>query len=120
MSLDHQQFLGDNIAAIAAEKAGILKFHVPCVLARQDDLARDVILGVARAVDAPVIEQEVDWQVTNENDTLLFVDANSVKKLPLPALPGAHTTSVTQRSRPSFQASACSRAPLPTTSTFIG
>ena len=90
VSLDHQQFLGDNIAAIAAEKAGILKFHVPCVLARQDNLARDVILGIARAINAPVIEQEVDWRVSIENENLLFADANNEKKFPLPALPGAH------------------------------
>ena len=38
---------------------------------------------------------------------------------PVPALPGAQITSRTADSRPSFQVSACSRAPLPTTSTFI-
>ena len=90
VSLDHQQFLGDNIASIAAEKAGILKFGVPCVLARQDGLVRDVILGIAREVDAAIIEQEVDWQVFTENNSLFFADADNVKKFSLPALPGAH------------------------------
>lgn len=90
VSLDHQQFLGDNVAAIATEKAGILKYRVPCVLARQDALARDVILGIAREINAPVIEQEVDWQVSSQNNILLFTDADNEKKFPLPALPGAH------------------------------
>ena len=39
---------------------------------------------------------------------------------PVPALPGAQITSRTADSRPSFHVSACSRAPPPTTSTFIG
>ena len=38
----------------------------------------------------------------------------------MPALPGPHTSSRTAASRPSFQARACSRAPLPTSNTFIG
>ena len=38
--------------------------------------------------------------------------------LAMPALPGAQTTPTRARSELSFQASACSRAPLPTTRTF--
>ena len=37
----------------------------------------------------------------------------------VPALPGAQTTAVTPGSRPSFHTSACSRAPLPTTSILM-
>ena len=39
--------------------------------------------------------------------------------LSMPALPGAHNTSRTDGARDSAQASACSRPPPPTTSTFI-
>ena len=35
ISIDHVAFLGHTIAAIAGEKAGILKSGVPCVVARQ-------------------------------------------------------------------------------------
>src|SRR5207302_10918256 len=35
VSLDHQAFLGDTVAAIAAEKAGILKPGVPAVIGPQ-------------------------------------------------------------------------------------
>src|SRR3954454_3019950 len=38
----------------------------------------------------------------------------------MPALPGAATTAVTSGQKRSFQTIACSRAPLPTTSTRIG
>ena len=34
LSLDHREFLGDTIAAVAAEKAGILKAGVPAVVSR--------------------------------------------------------------------------------------
>ena len=34
VSIDHTQYLGDTLAKIAAEKAGILKRGVPCVVAR--------------------------------------------------------------------------------------
>ncbi|MGQ3032248.1 MAG: bifunctional folylpolyglutamate synthase/dihydrofolate synthase, partial [Ferrovibrionaceae bacterium] len=35
VSLDHQQFLGDTVELIAAEKAGIIKPGVPCVVGPQ-------------------------------------------------------------------------------------
>ena len=43
IDLDHQQFLGETLAEIAGEKAGILKRGVPCVVARQQDAALEVI-----------------------------------------------------------------------------
>ena len=49
ISLDHQSFLGDTIAAIAVEKAGILKPGVPCVVAAQQPEAAAVIRARAAA-----------------------------------------------------------------------
>src|SRR6202012_2146387 len=40
VSLDHRDFLGDTITAIASEKAGILKSGVPAAVASQ---ARDAL-----------------------------------------------------------------------------
>lgn len=37
ISLDHTQFLGDTLPQIAAEKAGIMKAGVPCVIGECDD-----------------------------------------------------------------------------------
>jgi dihydrofolate synthase/folylpolyglutamate synthase len=59
IALDHQGYLGDTIAAIAAEKAGILKPGVPCVLGptlRGPSEARSAIEAVARRVGAPLID----------------------------------------------------------------
>ena len=42
ISLDHQQFLGDTVSAIAQEKAGIFKQNIPVICATQDDDVFDV------------------------------------------------------------------------------
>ena len=48
IGLDHQQYLGETIEAIAREKAGIIKPGRPVVTAVTDDAAFDVIQQVAR------------------------------------------------------------------------
>src|SRR5438067_7899103 len=54
ISLDHSDYLGDTIAAIAAEKAGIFKREVPAVVAAQARDARDVIERAAARLKAPL------------------------------------------------------------------
>jgi len=59
IALDHQGYLGDTLAAIATEKAGILKPGVPCVLGPRlgaASEARAAIEAVARRVGAPLID----------------------------------------------------------------
>ena len=68
VDLDHQNFLGDTIELIAAEKAGILKRGVPAVFARQVPRAKAVLearaaelsLKVSRAEDFTIRDLEVD------------------------------------------------------------
>src|SRR6185437_5444438 len=52
ISIDHVSFLGDTVAAIAREKAGILKPGVPCVVGRQVREAFEVIERRAAALGA--------------------------------------------------------------------
>jgi dihydrofolate synthase/folylpolyglutamate synthase len=52
--LDHQQWLGDTLAKIAAEKAGIIKPGVPVVTATEASDALAVIEAVARQKTAPL------------------------------------------------------------------
>jgi dihydrofolate synthase / folylpolyglutamate synthase len=54
IDLDHQKWLGDSIEKIAAEKAGIIKPHVPVVSASQLPEAEIVIRERAKACDAPL------------------------------------------------------------------
>jgi dihydrofolate synthase/folylpolyglutamate synthase len=52
---DHQKVLGNTLAAIAAEKAGIIKPGVPALTATTDSEARAVITWKARELDAPLL-----------------------------------------------------------------
>lgn len=54
IAMDHQEFLGNTLAAIAAEKAGIIKQAVPVFSAEQQQTAADVIERVARELSAPL------------------------------------------------------------------
>ena len=56
ISLEHMQYLGNNLAAIAAEKAGIIKPGRPVVCGRMADEAREVILATARARNARLVD----------------------------------------------------------------
>lgn len=52
---DHAEHLGGTLAAIAAEKAGIIKPGVPLVLGRQEPEALEVLLERAQQLSAPVL-----------------------------------------------------------------
>lgn len=52
---DHEAFLGNTLAAIAGEKAGILKPGVPLVLAPQERQAEQVILARAAELGCAVV-----------------------------------------------------------------
>jgi len=88
--MDHQQFLGNSLAAIAREKAGILKPDVPCILARQMPDARTAIIGRAKQVKASMIEQGRDWQVALRGADLIYDDRHGQKLFPPPGLMGPH------------------------------
>lgn len=53
IGLDHCQWLGSTVEAIAAEKSGIIKPGVPVVLGRNDKCVRDVVEARAAALGAP-------------------------------------------------------------------
>ncbi|MBV7408349.1 folylpolyglutamate synthase/dihydrofolate synthase family protein [Maritimibacter sp. DP1N21-5] len=90
VSIDHTQYLGDTLARIAGEKAGIIKRGVPVVVGPQDDEALEVIEATAARLGAPVIAQGQHWHVWQERGRLVFQDETGLLDLPLPALIGAH------------------------------
>lgn len=64
ISLDHAEWLGDTLAEIAAEKAGILKENAPAVIADLAPEARDVVGRRALELRIPCIETHPlpeDW-----------------------------------------------------------
>lgn len=90
ISIDHTQFLGDTIEEIAAEKAGILKHGVYCVVGPQPDAALEVIEAEAAKVGASLLIHGQHWHVWEENGRMVYQDENGLLDLPLPTLIGAH------------------------------
>lgn len=90
VSIDHEQFLGDTLAEIAFEKAGILKRGVPCIVGPQPDEAMSVIEKQADRIRAPLLAYGQHWHVTQERGRLVYRDQSGLCDLPLPNLQGAH------------------------------
>lgn len=90
ISLDHRELLGNTLALIAAEKAGIMKRGVPVAVGAQPAEVLDVLLTHAERAGAPVVLRDRDWQVEPIDPGFHFVDADGGLTLPPPSLPGAH------------------------------
>ena len=54
ISFDHTQFLGDTLAKIAAEKAGIIKRGIPIIIGEANDETRPVFSAKAQELNAPI------------------------------------------------------------------
>jgi dihydrofolate synthase / folylpolyglutamate synthase len=61
IGLDHQKWLGDTLAQIAGEKAGIIKSQVPVVSAPQAQEVREVLTSTAAGVGAPLTFVSEPW-----------------------------------------------------------
>ena len=77
ISFDHTQFLGHTLAAIAAEKAGIIKAGVPVIVGETNAETKPVFLSKAEEVNAPIIFAEDSSEILSfEQDfahaTLLY------------------------------------------------
>lgn len=71
ISFDHTQFLGDTLAKIAAEKAGIIKEKTPVIIGESTETTHPVFLENSKAKNAPIV-------FANENP--LITDFISKKK----------------------------------------
>jgi dihydrofolate synthase/folylpolyglutamate synthase len=90
VGLDHAEFLGNSLADIAAEKAGIIKPGVPLIVGVQDDAPRDVILRRADALGAPALVFGQDFFAHQEHGRMVYQDLDGLLDLPLPRLAGRH------------------------------
>jgi len=98
ISIEHVSFLGNTLAAIAAEKAGILKPGVPCIVGRQEAEALRVIEARAEEIGAPLHAFGRDFDVFDQHRRLIFQTASRLIDLPLP-----------QRAAPDRQCRRCYR-----------
>lgn len=69
ISFDHTQFLGDTLAKIAAEKAGIIKKGIPVVIGESNEETRPVFEAKAREMDAPITFADDDPEVVSASVT---------------------------------------------------
>lgn len=90
VSLDHQQYLGDTVALITGEKAGIIKRGVPCIVGPQTEEGLEVIETRAARLGAPLFIHGQHWNAFEERGRLIYQDENGLLDLPLPNLPGPH------------------------------
>lgn len=90
ISMDHEAFLGTTLAAIAGEKAGILKPGTPCLSVFQEPEALDVIAERARRLGAPLLIEGRDWTAAATACGMTMTIGRKTLTLPRPSLPGAH------------------------------
>ena len=90
VSIDHTQYLGETLAEIAGEKAGILKRRCPAIIGPQQPEALAVIEARAERLMAPLKIAGQHWSAAREGDSLVFQDETGLLDLPLPNLPGPH------------------------------
>jgi dihydrofolate synthase / folylpolyglutamate synthase len=90
ISVDHTEFLGGSVMAIAREKAGIIKRNVPAICAEQPPEAIAVIEQQAKRMRAPVHAAGQDWHVNIERGRLVYQDDRGLMDLAAPKLFGRH------------------------------
>ena len=91
VSIDHTQFLGNGLAGIAREKAGILKMGVPAVIGPQDKVAMAPITDRAAVIGTPLLRcgEEWEYRVLGDGGMSLILESRQIS-LPSPQLPGPH------------------------------
>lgn len=94
IGLDHTQFLGETLAAIAAEKAGIIKENIPVVIGETQSGTTEVFSAKAEAIHAPIIFADQQFSAkklesTQQNIQIFDVWKNSqmyLERLEIPLL----------------------------------
>jgi len=99
LSIDHQHQLGDDLAKIAKEKAGIFKEGVPAVTVQQESEAMRVLKREANRAGSPlrITGKDIDFSYRFEssrnlgphNRVCVTTDISRFEHLPVPAF-GAH------------------------------
>jgi dihydrofolate synthase/folylpolyglutamate synthase len=87
---DHREFLGDDLAGIAREKAGVIKAGRPVVSARQAEVVEAVIARQADRLRAPAAFMGQQFDAWAEGGRMLYQAQDRLLDLPPPSLQGAH------------------------------
>ncbi|HHY50576.1 MAG TPA: bifunctional folylpolyglutamate synthase/dihydrofolate synthase [Alphaproteobacteria bacterium] len=90
VSIDHVEYLGNTVARIAHEKAGILKRGAPAAIGLQTEEGLGAIEKEARRLGITPIVAGRDFDGCAEHGRMVFQDAHGLIDLPRPALAGPH------------------------------
>ena len=90
VSMDHTEFLGDTLTAIAGEKAAIIKHNTPVICAEQFPEAMGVVEAQANRMRAPLHAAGQQWHVSVERGRLVYQDDRGLMDLAAPKLFGRH------------------------------
>ncbi|MEX0644426.1 MAG: folylpolyglutamate synthase/dihydrofolate synthase family protein [Parvularculaceae bacterium] len=90
VALDHQEFLGDTLAAIAAEKGGIFRKGAPAVVGPQTAEAMQALEACATAAGANFFAYGSYWSAHEEHGRLVYQDGDGLRDLSPPRLVGPH------------------------------
>lgn len=90
VSIDHREHLGETLAAIAAEKAGIIKPGVPVISGVQEPEVLTVLAATAARHGAPLWQAGRDYQWTGDHAAMWFRAGELELSGLRCALPGAH------------------------------
>jgi dihydrofolate synthase/folylpolyglutamate synthase len=90
LALDHQQFLGNRLPDIAAEKAAIAKPGTPLITQLYPPAVGNRVDEVARRLGVTWLPRGGKWDAIASSGKLRYRDEFGALVLPLPRLPGRH------------------------------
>src|SRR5947199_4330216 len=88
--MDHTEFLGSTLTAIAGEKAAIIKRGAPVICAEQAPEAMSVIEAQGKHMRASLHAAGQQWHVGVERGRLVYQDERGLMDLAAPKLFGRH------------------------------
>jgi dihydrofolate synthase/folylpolyglutamate synthase len=89
IAMDHMEYLGDTLAAIAAEKAAIMKYGVGCVVAKQERATMKVLEARSLSFGVPMWLEGKDWFLRTHPEGVVFQGkSGTIGPMAAPALYG--------------------------------
>jgi dihydrofolate synthase/folylpolyglutamate synthase len=68
IDFDHEQYLGNTLAAIAAEKAGVIRRDIPVVVGPVPAEARDVLVSMCEMAGATFVEADAGVRIESTSE----------------------------------------------------
>ncbi|MDX1628370.1 MAG: folylpolyglutamate synthase/dihydrofolate synthase family protein [Fulvivirga sp.] len=88
ISKDHEQWLGNTLAKIAGEKAGIIKPDVPVVIGEKQQETSDIFRKVAEENQSPLVFAEEVYHCEISEKLKVFKEGNQLFSIKAPTLAG--------------------------------